>query len=78
MARNYKESLSDFEGWSQKEHSADWVLLAANIGGFLSIDETMIGDDVYTILSNKDGHGGRGRWSLWSRAPRPMSCRESC
>lgn len=60
LARNYKESLSDFEGWSQKEHSADWVLLAANIGGFLSIDETMIGDDVYTILSNKDGHGRKG------------------
>ena len=60
LSRNYKESLSDFGDWSQKGHSADWVLLAANIGGFLSIDETTIGDDVYTILSNKDGRGRKG------------------
>ena len=60
LSRNYKESLSDFGDWSQKGHSADWVLLAADIGGFLSIDETTIGDDVYTTLSNKDGRGRKG------------------
>ena len=31
-----------------------------NIGERLSIDETKLGDDVYTILSNKAGHGGSG------------------
>ena len=60
LARNYKESLSDFEGWGQKGHAVDWVLLAGNVGSNLSIDETTIGDDVYTILSNKAGHGRRG------------------
>lgn len=29
----------------------------ADIRGFLSIDEQMIGDDVYTILINKGGLG---------------------
>ena len=60
LERNYKNSLSDFGEWDQKEHSADWVLLADNIGEDLSIDETTIGDDVYTILSNKEGHGRKG------------------
>lgn len=60
LERNYKESLSDFNQWDQKEHSADWVLLEANVGEDLSIDETTIGDEVYTILSNKAGHGKKG------------------
>ena len=60
LERNYKLSLSDFGQWDQKEHSADWVLLAKNLGEYDSIDETTIGDDVYTILSNKAGHGGKG------------------
>lgn len=60
LERNYKESLSGFNEWDQKEHAADWVLLAKNLGEYDSIDETTIGDDVYTILSNKAGHGGKG------------------
>lgn len=60
LERNYKLSLSDFEKWDQKEHSEDWVLLAENLGEYGSIDETTIGDDVYTILSNKAGHGRKG------------------
>ena len=36
------------------------MLLAKNLGEYDSIDETTIGDDVYTILSNKAGHGGEG------------------
>ena len=60
LERNYKESLSDFEQWDQKGHAADWVLLAKNLGEYDSIDEVMIGDDVYTIFSNKAGHGGKG------------------
>ena len=30
------------------------------MGTDLSIDETQIGDDVRTILTNKDGHGRKG------------------
>ena len=36
------------------------MLLAKNLGEYDSIDETTIGDDVYTIFSNKAGHGGKG------------------
>lgn len=60
LERYYKEHLSDFEGWGQKEHAKKWMLVAKNLGRDCSIDETKIGDEVYTILSNKDGHGRRG------------------
>ena len=60
LERNYKLSLSGFGQWDQKEHAAEWVLLAQNLGEYDSIDETTIGDDVYTIFSNKAGHGGKG------------------
>ena len=41
-------------------HATDWVLLAQNIGEYCSIDETQLCEDVYTILSNKAGHGKKG------------------
>ena len=56
----YKHHLSDYEVWTQKEHATDWVLLPENIGEYLSIDETQLCEEVYTILSNKAGHGGQG------------------
>lgn len=60
VERYYKYHLSDFETWAQKEHATDWVLLAENIGEHCSIDETSLCDEVYTILSNKAGHGKKG------------------
>lgn len=60
VERYYKHHLSDFETWEQKGHAADWVLLARNIGERCSIDETSLCGEVYTILSNKDGHGRKG------------------
>ena len=60
VERYYKHRLSDFETWEQKGHAVDWVLLAQNIGPRCSIDETSLCDEVYTILSNKDGHGKKG------------------
>lgn len=61
VERYYKHHLSDFETWEQKEHAVDWVLLAKNIGPRCSIDETELCGEVYTIFSNKSGHGGQGR-----------------
>lgn len=58
--RNYKEVLSGFSEWEQKEHASDWMLLPENCGTRLSIDETSLHDDLFTILSNKDGHGKSG------------------
>lgn len=60
VERYYKHHLSDFNTWSQKEHATDWVLLEKNIGEHCSIDETQLCDEVYTILSNKAGHGRKG------------------
>ena len=60
LERAYKYHLSDFGTWSQREHAEDWVLHPYNIGEDLSIDETSLQDDLFTILSNKAGHGREG------------------
>lgn len=60
LGRNYKEHLSDFNDWDQKEHADKWMLLQDNVGENMSLDETQLHDDLFTILSNKDGHGGPG------------------
>lgn len=60
VERYYKHHLSDYETWEQQGHALDWVLLAKNMGERLSIDETELCGDVYTILSNKAGKGRKG------------------
>ncbi len=60
IERYYKHHLSDYEVWTQKDHATEWMLLPENIGEYLSIDETQLCEEVYTILSNKAGHGGQG------------------
>ena len=60
LSRAYKEHLSGFDDWDQKEHAGDWVLLEQNMGERLSIDETMLHHDLFTFLSNKDGHCKKG------------------
>jgi len=60
LGRCYKESLSGFRQWGQSGHAEDWVLLPANMGERLSIDESSLQDDLFTFLTNKDGHCRRG------------------
>ena len=60
LERAYKDYLSDFRQWEQKPHASDWILLEKKMGPRLSIDETSLQEDLFTILSNKDGHGRRG------------------
>ena len=60
LERAYKQHLSEFPEWEQLEHAPDWVLLPENVGERLSIDETSLQDDLFTILSNKDGHCKKG------------------
>ena len=60
LERCYKNHLSGFPEWEQLEHASDWILLPDNMGEYLSIDESMHGKDLFTFLSNKDGHGKRG------------------
>jgi transposase len=60
LSRAYKEHLSGFDNWDQKDHADEWVLLEQNMGERLSIDETMLHHDLFTFLSNKDGHCKKG------------------
>ena len=60
LGQIYKEHLSDYETWEQKDHVREWILLAKNLGLHLSIDECMYCGELYTFVSNKDAHGGRG------------------
>lgn len=60
LQRAYKDHLSDYGCWNQKDHAADWVLLEENTGEHLSLDESMLHHDLYTFLTNKEGHGKHG------------------
>ena len=56
LERCYKDSLSGFRDWEQLDNASDWVLLPGNMGEHLSIDESSLQDDLFTFLTNKDGH----------------------
>lgn len=61
MGQQYKEHLSDYKEWDQKEHAHEWVLFPQNMGPRLSIDETSLSNgELYTILTNKDAKGQKG------------------
>ena len=60
LGQVYKDYLSDYEHWDQKAHAKEWILIAKNMGKHLSIDECMYCGRLYTFVSNKDAHGGRG------------------
>ena len=58
--KQYKNFLSDYLTWDQKEHADKWILFENNIGVKLSIDETALTKgELYTIVTNKAGHGGK-------------------
>lgn len=59
--KQYKEHLSGFNQWEQKDHAEDWILFAENIGEHLSIDEVAVSKgELYTIVTNKAAKGGTG------------------
>lgn len=60
LERSYKHHLSDYSEWEQRDHASNWMLMEDNLGDNLSIDETMLQEDLVTILSNKDGHCKQG------------------
>lgn len=61
MSTQYKEILSDYRGWDQLSHASEYLLFPQNMGQNLSIDETCLScGEVYTFLTNKEGHGGKG------------------
>ncbi len=61
LGQQYKEHLSDYTTWEQKDHAQQWLLFPDNIGPSLSIDETSLSNgELYTILTNKQGQGKKG------------------
>lgn len=59
--RAYKNFLSGYRTWKELAHADKWLVFRQNIGPNLSIDETSFSDgELYTIVSNKDAHGGKG------------------
>jgi transposase len=58
LGQQYKEYLSGYKTWDQKEHASEWILFPENIGPYLSLDETALSNgELYTILTNKEGKG---------------------
>lgn len=59
--RQYKNTLSNFSDWSQKDHAEDYLVYPKNIGYCLSIDETALSNgELYTIITNKSKKGKKG------------------
>lgn len=61
LGQQYKEFLSDYHSWDQKDHADKWLVFPENIGPRLSIDETSLSNgELYTILTNKEAKGKKG------------------
>jgi len=61
LERHYKEHLSDYSSWSEKNHADQWLVFPENVGTHLSIDETSISNgELYTIVTNKAAKGRKG------------------
>ncbi len=61
LQTQYKEYLSDFYNWYQKEHADDFILHLKNIGYHLYIDEPALNKgELYVIFTNRDKHGRKG------------------
>jgi len=61
LQEQYKEHISEYEGWDQKSHASEWMLFAKNVSPRLSIDETALSNgELYTIVTNKEAKGRKG------------------
>jgi len=61
FGQQYKDHLSDYQQWDQKDHASNWMLFPENLGSQLSLDETSLSNgELYTILTNKSAKGQKG------------------
>lgn len=59
--QQYKDHLSGFHQWDQKDHAEKWLLFPKNIGNRLSIDEVAVTNgELWTVVTNKLKHGKKG------------------
>ena len=61
LQEQYKEHISDYSSWGQKEHADQWMVFDKNLSPRLSIDETALSNgELYTIVTNKEARGRKG------------------
>ncbi len=61
LNHHYKNKISDFSNWEQKEHADNYLIFPENIGKNLSIDEVSLSNgELYTFVTNKSGCGKKG------------------
>ena len=61
FAELYRNKISGYAQWRESELDCGFYFNAANIGPYMSLDETCLSNgEVWTFLTNKDGHGGSG------------------
>lgn len=57
----YRNKISGYHDWCDTELDNGFYFKAANIGSYMSLDETCLSNgEVWTFLTNKEGKGGRG------------------
>ena len=61
FAELYRNRISGYAEWCEQKLCCAFYFNAGNIGPYMSLDETCLSNgEVWTFLTNKDGHGGRG------------------
>ncbi len=56
----YRNKISGYADWCEQELGCGFYFNADNIGPYMSLDETCLSNgEVWTFLTNKDGHGAR-------------------
>jgi transposase len=61
LRQQYKDHVSDYRSWNQREHAAERILYEANRGKQLSIDEPSLSNGgLFTILTDKAAKGCKG------------------
>jgi len=61
FGQQYKDYLSEYNHWDQKEHAHQWIVFPENVGSHLSLDETSLSNgELYTVLTNKAAKGQKG------------------
>lgn len=61
LQEQYKDHISDYGNWDQKDHADQWMLFSGNVGSHLGIDETALSNgELYTIVTNKGAKGRKG------------------
>ena len=61
LQQQYKDHISNYKTWDQREHASDWMVFPDNMGMRLSIDETSLSNgELYTIVTNKSAKGRKG------------------